>query len=148
MRYFKDDTNQLYAYDNGLLTSTEKQAQVDAAQAAYDADNSDENLIALQSAQSIRVYIKDDLTELSETDYQAAIAPTDEQKQATEAAAVRATRDELADRTSREINRLEDAGTDASDWRQYRIALRNVPEQDGFPFDVQWPETPGEFTGK
>lgn len=74
--------------------------------------------------------------------------PTDEQKQATEAAAVRATRDELADRTSREINRLEDAGTDASDWRQYRIALRNVPEQDGFPFAVQWPEAPSDFTGK
>lgn len=74
--------------------------------------------------------------------------PTDEQKQATESAAVRSTRDELVDRTSREINRLEDAGKDASGWRQYRVALRNVPEQDGFPFDITWPEAPGDFTGK
>lgn len=74
--------------------------------------------------------------------------PTDEQKQATKAAAVRSTRDDLVDRTSREINRLEDAGQDASVWRQYRVALRNVPEQDGFPFKVKWPKAPGEFTGK
>lgn len=74
--------------------------------------------------------------------------PSNEEQAMTLAASIRTTRDELADRTSREINRLEDAGTDASDWRQYRIALRNVPEQDGFPFDVVWPEAPGDFTGK
>lgn len=69
-------------------------------------------------------------------------------EQPDKAAAVRSTRDKLADRVSREINRLEDKGEDASGWRQYRMALRNVPEQDGFPFDVVWPETPGDFIGK
>ncbi|MFM2482790.1 phage tail assembly chaperone [Celerinatantimonas sp. YJH-8] len=148
MRYFKDNTNQLYAYEDGLLTSTEKQIQVDAAQVAYDADNSDENLAVLQSAQSIRVYIKDDLTALSETDYQAAIAPTDEQKRATTAATLRSQRDELVDRVSREINRRWDIGEDISAWQAYRVALRHLPEQDGFPFTVSWPDAPGDFTGK
>lgn len=74
--------------------------------------------------------------------------PTDEEKEEAKAAAVRSARDDLVDRTSREINRLEDAGTDASAWRSYRVALRNVPEQDGFPFDVTWPEQPADYTGK
>lgn len=74
--------------------------------------------------------------------------PTEDQKRATAAATIRSQRNELTDRTSREINRLEDAGQDASVWRQYRVALRNVPEQDGFPFKVKWPKAPGEFTGK
>lgn len=28
-------------------------------------------------------------------------------------------------------------------WLEYRQALRGVPEQAGFPFDVTWPEAPG-----
>lgn len=27
-------------------------------------------------------------------------------------------------------------------YRVYRQALRDVPEQEGFPFDVKWPEVP------
>lgn len=50
--------------------------------------------------------------------------------------------------TSREINRLEGIGEDANDWRKYRVELRNLPDQDGFPFDVDWPAQPREFTGK
>lgn len=75
-------------------------------------------------------------------------APTDEQKKAAKSTEIRTQRDELVARVSREINRLEDAGQDASNWRQYRVALRNVPEQEGFPFYVVWPEAPGDFTGK
>lgn len=63
-------------------------------------------------------------------------------------ASIRSKRDNIVERVSSEINRLEDEGKDASVWRQYRIELRNVPEQDGFPFDVTWPDQPGEFTGK
>lgn len=40
------------------------------------------------------------------------------------------------------INRLEDASADASAWRKYRQALRDVPSQNGFPEKVQWPELP------
>ena len=29
------------------------------------------------------------------------------------------------------------------EWAQYRQALRNLPEQDGFPFSIVWPSAPG-----
>lgn len=32
--------------------------------------------------------------------------------------------------------------TDEQAWRDYRQALRDVPQQDGFPHDVTWPTTP------
>lgn len=28
------------------------------------------------------------------------------------------------------------------DWAQYRQALRDLPEQAGFPFNISWPEAP------
>jgi hypothetical protein len=28
------------------------------------------------------------------------------------------------------------------EWRAYRQALRDVPEQDGFPVDIEWPAAP------
>jgi len=30
----------------------------------------------------------------------------------------------------------------ANNWSSYRQALRDVPDQDGFPFYVEWPEEP------
>jgi hypothetical protein len=30
------------------------------------------------------------------------------------------------------------------DWAKYRQALRDLPEQPGFPFEVTWPEEPKE----
>ena len=30
------------------------------------------------------------------------------------------------------------------DWAKYRQALRDIPQQEGFPFDVAWPKKPGE----
>ncbi len=41
------------------------------------------------------------------------------------------------------INRLEDAGADTSAWRAYRQALRDVPQQAGFPASINWPTAPG-----
>lgn len=41
-----------------------------------------------------------------------------------------------------EINILEDAGKDASEWRKYRQALRDVPAQKGFPAKIKWPKEP------
>jgi hypothetical protein len=37
---------------------------------------------------------------------------------------------------------LADAPVDSLAWANHRQALRNVPTQDGFPWDVQWPEQP------
>lgn len=31
----------------------------------------------------------------------------------------------------------------SSDWAEYRQALRDVTKQEGFPFEIQWPEKPG-----
>lgn len=35
------------------------------------------------------------------------------------------------------------AGMMGGDMAKYRAALRNMPEQEGFPFDIKWPEMPG-----
>lgn len=78
----------------------------------------------------------------------ATIESSTEDKKTTKSVEIRSTRDELADRVSREINRLEDIGVDASNWREYRQKLRDIPEQDGFPFDIDWGELPADFTGK
>lgn len=29
-----------------------------------------------------------------------------------------------------------------NDWAKYRQALRDLPKQEGFPFDIQWPVSP------
>jgi len=35
-----------------------------------------------------------------------------------------------------------DAPVDAEAWVAYRQALRDVPEQSGFPGDIEWPQIP------
>lgn len=37
---------------------------------------------------------------------------------------------------------LADAPVDKNAWATYRQALRDVPDQDAFPWDVSWPESP------
>lgn len=37
---------------------------------------------------------------------------------------------------------LPDAKTDKSKWQDYRQKLRDIPEQKGFPYTVEWPATP------
>lgn len=37
---------------------------------------------------------------------------------------------------------IADSPVDQAAWATYRQALRDLPEQDGFPFDVQWPTLP------
>ena len=33
---------------------------------------------------------------------------------------------------------------DKTAWRVYRQALRDITEQDGWPFNIQWPKEPGK----
>jgi hypothetical protein len=51
-----------------------------------------------------------------------------------------------ADRNSKlsecDWTQLTDAPVDVQAWAEYRQALRDVPDQDGFPWDVEWPEKP------
>ena len=56
------------------------------------------------------------------------------------AAVVRAQRDELIAAIDWTV--LGDTKADKEDWKAYRQALRDVPEQEGFPYDVIWPEPP------
>jgi hypothetical protein len=51
------------------------------------------------------------------------------------------------DRTRRlaecDWTQLPDAPVDAAEWAAYRQALRDISDQAGFPWDVQWPVAPG-----
>lgn len=56
------------------------------------------------------------------------------------AAQVRFERDRLLAAT--DYTQLADAPGDAAAWATYRQALRDVPEQSGFPWNVVWPIKP------
>ena len=59
------------------------------------------------------------------------------------AAEVRAERDRLISACDWTV--LDDAKTDKQAWTTYRQALRDVPEQPGFPYDVAWPAAPEQL---
>jgi hypothetical protein len=41
---------------------------------------------------------------------------------------------------------LPDATVDQDSWKIYRQELRSITEQEGFPFDVVWPDPPGSIS--
>lgn len=55
---------------------------------------------------------------------------------------VRAERDRLL--SACDWTQVADAPVDRSAWAAYRQALRDVPEQAGFPYTITWPEEPGK----
>ena len=61
-------------------------------------------------------------------------------KDADRAAAIRTQRD--AKLTSSDWTQVADAPVDKTAWATYRQALRDVPTQTGFPWEVTWPTTP------
>lgn len=44
--------------------------------------------------------------------------------------------------TASDWTQIADAPVDASAWATYRQALRDVPDQPGFPNNVTWPQPP------
>jgi hypothetical protein len=54
--------------------------------------------------------------------------------------AIRAERDQLL--AASDWTQVADAPVDQSAWAAYRQALREIPQQDGFPYDVIWPTVP------
>lgn len=69
--------------------------------------------------------------------------PTPEEKRAQAESQVRGKRDVLISQTDYLLT--PDYPISAEDLefvKAYRTALRDVPQQDGFPFDVVWPELP------
>lgn len=61
-------------------------------------------------------------------------------KDAEQSKAVRGDRNKRL--TDCDWTQLPDAPVDSAAWATYRQALRDVPSQVGFPWDVTWPEVP------
>jgi hypothetical protein len=59
---------------------------------------------------------------------------------ATQAKSVREQRNKLI--AECDWTQVADAPVDKEAWATYRQALRDVPTQEGFPWDVTWPEAP------
>jgi len=55
---------------------------------------------------------------------------------------VRAERDRLL--TASDWTQVADAPVVSLEWQPYRQALRDVPQQSGFPDSVEWPVPPNE----
>ena len=62
------------------------------------------------------------------------------QKDAEQAKSVRDDRNKRL--TESDWTQVADAPVDQAAWATYRQALRDVPSQAGFPWDVQWPTQP------
>jgi len=60
--------------------------------------------------------------------------------QAKKASDVRSERDQLL--ASSDWTQIADAPVNQLVWATYRQALREVPQQDGFPHNVTWPSKP------
>lgn len=70
-------------------------------------------------------------------------AKTQEEIQAdlnSKAAKIRAARDKLL--LESDWTQLKDAKVDSDAWGVYRQALRDIPSQDGFPLNVNFPDKP------
>lgn len=55
-------------------------------------------------------------------------------------ASARATRNDLL--SSSDWTQVSDAPANKSAWASYRVLLRNVPAQSGFPDEITWPDAP------
>lgn len=76
--------------------------------------------------------------------YTVAVEPKTQDELAQEAdaqgAQVRAQRNQIL--SACDWTQLADAPVDKTAWATYRQALRDIPSQPGFPWDVQWPNQP------
>ena len=87
------------------------------------------------------------LLELIGTDFEAYVAPTQEELDAELAAGLRGQRDQ---KLSEEVDPLvtnplrwgELTDAKQAEWTQYRTDLLNIPDQSGFPNDITWPTKP------
>ena len=107
----------------------------------------------LAKAEAMTSLQKSQLPEVLERSYKAACDSGDEQAAAD---AARVLRNRLLDLSDREMS-LDRLGLDtssaiaflaslrqifSSDWAVYRQVLRDIPQQDGFPFNITFPVAP------
>lgn len=117
-------------------------------------ENSDYKRLA--RAEAMANYQKSQLLEVLRAAYEAACDSGDEQAAAD---AARALRNKLLDLSDKEMS-LDRLGLDirnmvtllatlgtifAGEWATYRQALRDLPQQEGFPLNVIWPSEPVEY---
>ena len=76
------------------------------------------------------------------SDYGAYVAPTAAETSAALSAVIRAERNALL--ADSDWMALTDVAPMPSAWKNYRIALRDLPEQSGFPHSFTWPVKPDE----
>jgi hypothetical protein len=81
------------------------------------------------------------------TDFEAYVAPTQEELDAELAASLRAQRDqklveEVDPIVTNPLRWAELTDAKQAEWTQYRTDLLNLPEQSGFPNDITWPTKP------
>lgn len=113
----------------------------------------------LAKAEAMANLQKSQFPEVLERSYKAACDSGDKQAAAD---AARALRNRLLDLSDKEMS-LDRLGLDTSStiaflaslkqlfssgWAVYRQALRDIPQQDGFPFNVAWPNSPDEKEGE
>lgn len=55
---------------------------------------------------------------------------------------LRARRDSLLRTSDARIAATDNPHLDVEAWKKYRQALRDLPQQAGFPYDVVWPDEP------
>ena len=90
-----------------------------------------------------------ELLNLIGTNYEAYVAPTQEELDAELAASLRAQRDEkllteVDPIVSNPLRWNDLTEAKQTEWTQYRTDLLNLPEQSGFPNTVTWPTKPEE----
>lgn len=85
------------------------------------------------------VNLPNGVVEISEAEAYTLIAPTDEDM----SAAARNERDDRLSACDWVVIRAHEMGQQVDEpWRIYREALRDVPEQPGFPREIEWPAMP------
>jgi hypothetical protein len=79
--------------------------------------------------------------DIEQPDATALLEEAEQQRPVLAARQARSTRNTLL--SGSDWTQLSDVRTDADAWKAYRQALRDVPQQAGFPMNIEWPEWPG-----
>lgn len=102
--------------------------------------------------------LRSEMDDVMLTAYEKAVADNDEERAAEMA---RKIRNRMLDKSDAQMS-LDRIGLDTSSttsfltslkkifdnsWAKYRQHLRDVPEQEGFPFDIDWGVAPGDDKG-
>jgi hypothetical protein len=75
-----------------------------------------------------------------EAEHQARVSEYAANSNSREAAKIRETRNDKLKES--DWTQIADSTADKTAWATYRQALRDVPTQSGFPFEVTWPDVP------